>query len=89
MVPGRWFGAEQRAGANGLATMFQQVAMTLGVAFAAFALEVSQRVRAAPFLELPDFRYVWFSLALLMALAAAGALRLDPAAGAEVSGKRP
>ena len=82
-------GAEQRAGANGLATMFQQVAMTLGVAFAAFALEVSQRVRAATFVELPDFRYVWFSLALLMALAAAGALRLDPAAGAEVSGKRP
>lgn len=81
--------AEQRAGASALATMFQQVAMTLGVAFAAFALGSSQMLRAAPSLELADFRYVWFAIALLMGLAAAGALRLDRAAGATISGKQP
>ena len=81
--------AEQRAGASALATMFQQVAMTLGVAFAAFALSSSQMLRAAPSLELADFRYVWFAIALLMGLATAGALRLDRAAGATISGKQP
>ena len=81
--------AEQRAGASALATMFQQVAMTLGVAFAAFALGASQMLRAAPSLELADFRYVWFAIALLMGLATAGALRLDRAAGATISGKQP
>ncbi|MDR3221725.1 MAG: MFS transporter [Candidatus Accumulibacter sp.] len=81
--------AEQRAGASALATMFQQVAMTLGVAFAAFALGASQTLRAAASLELADFRNVWFAVAVLMGLAAAGALRLDPAAGAAISGKRP
>ncbi|MDR0576832.1 MAG: MFS transporter [Candidatus Accumulibacter sp.] len=79
--------AERRAGASALATMLQQVAMTLGVAFAAFALGASQTLRAAPALELADFRNVWFAVALLMGLATAGALRLDPAAGASVSGK--
>jgi EmrB/QacA subfamily drug resistance transporter len=81
--------AEQRAGASALATMFQQVAMTLGVAFAAFALGASQMLRAAPSLGLADFRYVWFAIALLMGLATAGALRLDRAAGATISGKQP
>lgn len=80
--------AEQRAGASALATMFQQVAMTLGVAFAAFALGASQSLRASPSLELADFRNVWFAVAVLMGLAAVGALRLDPAAGATISGKR-
>jgi hypothetical protein len=79
--------AEQRAGASALATMFQQVAMTLGVAFAAFALGASQMLRASPSLELADFRYVWFAIAALMALATAGALRLDPSAGATITGK--
>ena len=81
--------AEQRAGASALATMFQQVAMTLGVAFAAFALGASQMLRAAPSLGLADFRYVWFAIALLMGLATAGALRLDRAAGATISGRQP
>lgn len=81
--------AEQRAGASALATMFQQVAMTLGVAFAAFALGASQMLRAVPSLGLADFRYVWFAIALLMGLATAGALRLDRAAGATISGKQP
>ncbi|MDR1662657.1 MAG: MFS transporter [Azoarcus sp.] len=80
---------EQRAGASALATMFQQVAMTLGVALAAFALGASQTLRAAPALALADFRNAWFVVAALMGLACAGALRLDPAAGAAISGKRP
>ncbi|MDR0440990.1 MAG: MFS transporter [Candidatus Accumulibacter sp.] len=79
---------EQRAGATALATMFQQVAMTLGVAFAAFALGASQTLRAASALDLADFRNVWFAVAVLMTAACAGAFRLDPAAGATISGKR-
>ncbi|MDR1709458.1 MAG: MFS transporter [Candidatus Accumulibacter sp.] len=81
-------GADQRAGASALATMLQQVAMTLGVAFAAFALGVSQTLRGAPALELADFRNVWFAVAALMALAAFSARRLHPSAGESVSGKR-
>ena len=59
------------------------------LAFAAFALGASQMLRAAPSLGLADFRYVWFAIALLMGLATAGALRLDRAAGATISGKQP
>lgn len=77
--------AEQRAGASALATMFQQVAMTLGVALAAFALGTSQTLRSAKALELTDFRYVWFAIAALMALAALGATRLDRHAGGEIA----
>ena len=77
--------AEQRAGASALATMFQQVAMTLGVALAAFALGTSQTLRSAATLELTDFRYVWFAIGMLMALAALGATRLDRNAGGEMA----
>ncbi len=75
----------QRAGASALATMLQQVAMTMGVALAAFGLGLSQSWRDAPALGLTDFRHVWFGVALLMAIAAACALRLPRDAGAAVS----
>ncbi len=77
--------AEQRFGASALATMLQQVAMSLGVAFAAFALGISQTLRAVPALELADFRYAWFAIGTLMILVAAGALRLERNAGAAIS----
>ena len=80
--------AEQRAGASALATMLQQVAMSMGVAFAAFALSISQTLRGVPTLELADFRYAWFAIGTLMALAAAGSLRLDRNAGAAIYNRR-
>ena len=80
--------AEQRSGASALTTMLQQLAMSLGVAFAAFALNVSQTLRGTPTLEVADFRYAWFAIAALMALAVAGSLRLAHDAGAAISSRR-
>lgn len=80
--------AEQRSGASALTTMLQQLAMSMGVAFAAFALNVSQTLRGTPNLELADFRYAWLAIAALMAVAAAGSLRLAHDAGAAISSRR-
>ena len=80
--------AEQRAGASALATMLQQLAMAMGVALAAFALQTSQTLRHAPTLALRDFQYVWFAIGALMALAAAGATRLDRNAGLAISSRQ-
>jgi EmrB/QacA subfamily drug resistance transporter len=80
--------AEQRSGASALTTMLQQLAMSLGVAFAAFALNVSQTLRGAPTLAVSDFRYAWFAIAALMAFAVAGSLRLAHDAGAAIATKR-
>ncbi len=79
---------EQRAGASALATMLQQVAMTMGVALAAFGLGLSQTMRDATTLVLADFRYVWFAIGVMMALATIGATRLDRNAGAAISSRK-
>lgn len=81
-------GAAQRAGASALATMLQQISMTMGVALAAFALSTSQALRGSSVLGLGDFSNAWFAVAALMSMAAVGALRLDPAAGMEISEQR-
>ena len=75
------------ARAPSLATMPQQVSMTLAVAFAALTLAVSQMLRGVPALTLTDFHYAWFTVGTLMALATLGALRLPHDAGIEVSRK--
>jgi EmrB/QacA subfamily drug resistance transporter len=79
---------DQRAGANGLVAMLQQIAMTMGVAFAAFVLGASQSLRGADKLALVDFSHAWFAIGTLMALAAAGTLLLDRDAGASISKAR-
>jgi EmrB/QacA subfamily drug resistance transporter len=79
--------AEQRAGASALATMLQQVAMSVGVAFAAFALSLSQTLRGVPALGQSDFRYAWFAVGALMIIAAAGTAKLDRNAGAAISNR--
>jgi EmrB/QacA subfamily drug resistance transporter len=76
---------EQRSGASALATMLQQVGMTLGVAFAAAALGASQALRGSGTLALTDFHHAWFAVGALMAVAAAGMLRLHPQAGVAVT----
>lgn len=77
--------AGQRAGASALATMLQQVAMTLSVALAALALSLSQTWGGKDALVLADFQHVWIAVAILMALAATASLRLPRDAGAAVS----
>ena len=79
---------EQAGSDNGLLSVVQQLAMSLGVAFAAFALNVSQTLRGTPTLEVADFRYAWFAIAALMAVAAAGSWRLAHDAGAAISSRR-
>ena len=79
--------AGQRAGASALATMMQQLAMTLSVALAAFALSASQSWRATTELALADFRLVWFAMGLVMLLTAASALRLPHHVGAALTRK--
>ena len=79
--------ADQRAGASTISAMAQQVAATLGVAFAALALALFQNLRGSPALVLADFQHALLCGAALMALAALWSLRLAPQAGSEVSGK--
>ena len=78
---------DQRAGASTLTAMTQQVAATLGVAFAALALAVFQNLRGEAALSLGDFQRALLTGAALMAVAAAWALRLPADAGIEVSRK--
>ena len=79
--------AEQRAGASTFSAMTQQIAATLGVAFAALALSLFQNLRGGATLALADFQHALLAGAGLMGLAAAWGLRLAPDAGKEVSGK--
>ena len=76
---------EHRAGASTLATMLQQVALTLSVVVAAFGLALSQSVRGGDSLTLGDFQHAWFAVGALMVVAAIGAFRLPRDAGASIS----
>jgi EmrB/QacA subfamily drug resistance transporter len=78
---------QERAGASTLAAMTQQLAFTLGVAFAALVLALSQQSRAAPMLALADFRVAFLAAGILMLVATLWTLRLPPSAGAEVAGR--
>jgi EmrB/QacA subfamily drug resistance transporter len=76
----------ERAGASTLSAMAQQLASTLGVAFAALALALSQHWRGTRAPELADFRYALWSAAAVMLIATLWTLRLPRDVGAEVSG---
>ncbi|HTI66866.1 MAG TPA: MFS transporter, partial [Caulobacteraceae bacterium] len=79
---------EERSGATALSSMLQQVSMSLGVALAALALNLGLSIWHDPQPMLPEFRFAFLCLAGFAAVSAFGFLRLDPAAGAEVSGHR-
>lgn len=76
----------ERAGASTLSAMAQQLASTLGVAFAALALALSQHAGGAPSPRLADFQHALWIAAAVMLGATLWSLRLPRAAGAEVSG---
>lgn len=77
----------ERAGASTLSAMTQQLAFTLGVAFAALVLAISQQLRGAHGLVLADFRHAFLASAVLMLAATLWTLRLPAGAGAEVAGR--
>jgi EmrB/QacA subfamily drug resistance transporter len=77
----------ERAGASTLAAMGQQLASTLGVAFAALALGLSQHWRGARAPGLADFRHALWAAAAVMLAATLWTLRLPRDVGAEVSGR--
>lgn len=74
--------------ANTLNSLVQQVAMTLGVAAAAFGLQASQAARGASALAAIDFQIAFLGVALCGALALVFYARLSPDTGREVSGHR-
>jgi MFS family permease len=78
-----------RASSSTLSSMLQQVSMGLGVAVSAVLINVSHSLRGADRLALADFRFAFIVVGLIATAASALFLRLDPTAGAEVSGHRP
>ena len=78
---------EQASQATSIASVLQQVSMALGVAFAAFILEVSAAFSGTS-LGLADFHLAFFVVAALSLFAIGPLLKLDPMAGAAVSGHR-
>jgi uncharacterized membrane protein len=77
----------ERAGASTLASMAQQLAFTLGVAYGALVLALSQQARHASHLQLPDFRAAFIAAGAVMLLGTLWTLRLPQGAGAEVAGR--
>jgi EmrB/QacA subfamily drug resistance transporter len=74
--------------ATSFAAAAQQLALSIGVAFAALVLEASMALRGGSELATADFAAGFVAVALVTALPAAYFLRLAPDAGAEVSGHR-
>lgn len=72
--------------ANTLNSLVQQIAMTLGVAAAAFGLQASQAVRGAATLAATDFQAAFVGVALCGLAALLFYARLPADSGSEVSG---
>lgn len=75
--------------ANTLNGLVQQIAMTLGVAAAAFGLQASQAARDADVLAAIDFQIAFLGVAVCGLAALVFYARLAPGAGREVSGHAP
>jgi EmrB/QacA subfamily drug resistance transporter len=78
---------QQASQATSIASVLQQVSLALGVAFAAFILEVSS-VISGTHLQLADFHLAFFLVAGVSLCSILPLLRLDPMAGSVVSGQR-
>ncbi len=78
---------EGMARASTLASMAQQVAVSLGVAIAAVTLNFSMQWRGATELAVVDTAVGFVVIGLLVAISALPLSRLDPHAGSEVSGR--
>lgn len=80
--------ASQRSSASTLSSMLQQASMVLGIALAAFLLNISQVVRGAAALDIADFRVAFIVVGALGVLSSWRFLQLPLDAGAEVTGHR-
>ncbi|GAB4062160.1 MFS transporter [Uliginosibacterium sediminicola] len=79
----------ERNSASTLASMFQQLAMLLGVAVAALLLHLSQALHGHSAPLLVDFRWAFGLMGVLAVIAAFQFLRLPLDAGNEISGYKP
>jgi EmrB/QacA subfamily drug resistance transporter len=74
--------------ATALIAVAQQLFLSAGVALAAFVLEISRTLRGDEALEVADFSVAFLVIALLSAASAILHMRLEPGAGADISGHR-
>jgi EmrB/QacA subfamily drug resistance transporter len=79
----------QMSAANTLASLIQQIAVTLGVAIGAFFLNVSQLMRADSSLALQDFQIAFLAVGVLGFMAIFANSGLPANAGQAVSGHQP
>jgi EmrB/QacA subfamily drug resistance transporter len=74
--------------ATGLSSVAQQLALSIGVALGAFALETAAAARGTTQVTAADFGPAFWTVAVVASLSAFVFFRLDPGAGAEMSGHR-
>ena len=77
----------EMSAATSLYTVAQQLSLSMGVALAAFILEVTQFARGDVAITAADFSVAFFVVAAVSTLAVAGFRGLSPDAGANVSGR--
>jgi MFS family permease len=80
-------GQREMGRATSLYSVAQQLSLAMGVACAAFVLEVAQYFRGDTSLSVPDFAVAFFVVALVSGFSIFSYVRLPADAGAEVSGK--
>ncbi len=80
--------SRQMSGGTAISSVAQQISMSLGVAFGATVLHVVTRMSGADVLTVSDFIPTFVIIGLLPMLSIAVFRRLDPRAGAEMSGHR-
>ncbi|GLS43371.1 MFS transporter [Methylobacterium brachythecii] len=78
----------EMSAATSLASVAQQISLSLGVTIGALALETSARVQGHASITAADFTPAFFTVALISAAAIFSFARLAPDAGAEVSGQK-
>jgi len=74
--------------ATSLSSVAQQLALSVGVAFGAFALETAAAARGSGDITAADFGPAFWAVAVISSLSAFVFFRLHPNAGAEMSGHR-
>jgi len=74
--------------ATSLSGVAQQLALSIGVALGAFALETTASLRATSGITAEDFGPAFWTVAVVSGLSALFFIRLAPNAGAEMSGHR-
>lgn len=74
--------------ATSLSSVAQQLALSMGVALGAFALETASALHGSPAITAKDFGPAFWAVAVISGLSAVMFFRLHPDAGAEMSGHK-